>query len=74
MVLQTIGFTIIMFTTNFWIAVFSIFLNGMMCSIRVQIGFLYMMEFIPVNKHPFAGSFYFVLEVTVALFGVVYFS
>ena len=35
MVIQLLGFTILMFTSNFWVAVSALFLNGMCCTVRV---------------------------------------
>ena len=33
-----------------------------------------MMEFMPLGKLPFVGSFYFLMETVTALFGVLYFA
>ena len=63
-----------MFTTEFWVAVFGLFGIGLTSTVRVQIGILYMMEFIPKDYLPHAGTFYFLMEITTALFGVLYFS
>ena len=74
MLAQSIGWTIIMFTSNFWAAIFALFINGLCSTTRVQIGILYMMEFFPIKDIPLGGTLYFVMEIVCALFGVLYFS
>ena len=63
-----------MFTNDFWVAIGALFVNGCCCSVRIQIGYLYMMEFMPKKNQAFAGTLYFMLEVAVGLLGVLYFS
>ena len=55
-------------------AIFGLFGLGLTSTVRVQIGILYMMEFTPKKYLPFTGTFYFLMEITTALFGVLYFS
>ena len=74
MFIQTIGLTMIVYTTNFWLACFALFLNGLCCTSRVQIGILYMYEFIPRKNIPAGSTAYFQMEAATALFGVLYFS
>ena len=74
MIVQSTGFTVLMFTNQFWVAIAALFVNGMCCTIRAQIGILYMMEFMPLAKLPFVGSFYFLMETFTALLGVLYFA
>ena len=71
---QSLAYTVIMFTHEFWVAVTTLFVLGLCCSARAQVGILYMLEFIPLTRMAFVGSTFFLMEVVMALVGVFYFA
>ena len=46
-VVQSIFYTVIMFTKTFWVALMTLFILGLCCAARAQVGILYILEFCP---------------------------
>ena len=44
-VIQSIAYTVIMLTKSFWAAAISLFVLGLCCTARAQVGILYAFEF-----------------------------
>ena len=68
------AFTVIMFTQSFEVALVTLFVLGMCCSARSQVGVLYIMEFCPKQRHAFVGGFFFMVASCFTLLAVFYFS
>ena len=73
MVLDLILMTTCMMTTSLNVMIVSVFLIGVCSSLRVTLGYIYMMEFIPMNRRTFVGTFLFVIEALIVLAMVLYY-
>jgi len=73
MLIDLAMFIIMFFTTKIDSMIMVTFMFGLATTIRVNIGFVYMMELMPKRNQTFYGSAYNVLESSVLLLGTLYF-
>ena len=73
MALQWVLFTVIMVTKNFWVMLTTIFLFGMLASIRQVTGWVYFMELLPKKNNTVAACVFCVIDALTYLMVTVYF-
>ena len=73
MVMDWLMFVAMFFAKSInWMIVIT-FVFGLMTTIRVNVGFVYMMELMPKRKQTFYATIYNIVEGTCLLYGTVYF-
>ena len=71
--MNLVFYTIIMFSHSFWLTVASIFAIGTLSTIRIGIGFTYMIELVGVPYRTMYGTIWRVLEGMITNYAMVYF-
>ena len=74
MTVQLAAFSVVMLTSNIYVMISAIFILGMCATIRTGVGYIYMMEFIPLDLQATVGSVFFIVESFIGLGGSLYFS
>jgi MFS family permease len=72
-VVHSILFTVLMFSHNYITTVITMFMFGLMSSLRMQVGFPYLMELVPRCKRTYYGTLINVLDGLITMLGVAYF-
>ena len=72
-VLDLCIYTTILFTSNFTIIIVCGLLLGMLSSIRISVGYNYLIEFFPTNRQTFIGSVWIVIDALMYTMMVIYF-
>ena len=73
MVVDTVLYTALLFTKKIDMAILIIFLAGFFTSLRLGVGFLYLMELLPSKARVAIGSAWCVSESSIMLFATLYF-
>ena len=73
MLTDLVMFVFMFYTTNINSMIMVSFVFGLATTIRLNIGFVYMMELMPKRNQTFYGSIYIVLEGLILLLGTLYF-
>ena len=72
-IVQSILFTVLMFTKNFYVMLATIFFFGLFSSIRLIIGFVYYLELMPENTWTALASAYSIIDGLTYMIILVYF-
>ena len=70
---NTICFTVLMFSHNYLITVLTMFVFGLLSSIRVGVGFPYCMELVCINKRTYYGTLINLTDGVITMAGAIYF-
>ena len=73
MALNLVMYTLLMFTQNIDLMLICIFVQGALNSIRVNIGYLYLLEMMPKHFQTTAGSFWGMADSCTYLMATLYF-
>lgn len=73
MTLNLVMFTVMMTTGSLDVMMVSIFVQGALNSIRVNVGFLYLLEMMPKHLQTTIGSVWGISEACIYLFATIYF-
>ena len=73
MVMDLLILTLIFFNTNLNAMIALAFLFGLVCTLRVNIGFVYMSEMMPENWQAFFGTMYNIQETVMPFFCAIYY-
>ena len=63
-----------MFSQNFWLTVFGVYISGCFASIQVGIGYIYMMEIFSKKNRFFYSGFYMALDSGVNIVTALYYG
>jgi len=74
MVLGTIGYAWLMFTHNINVTISMMFMQGLITSGRITVGYVYMQEFLTPKWRVFTGAAYNVIDGMTYLFMTIYFG
>jgi len=66
-------YTVVVFSKNFYLTLFAIFLFGVTNTIRTIIGYVYMTELMPKKSQTIAVSVFWIIDGLIYLFVVIYF-
>ena len=73
MLIDTVLYTFLLWTQNFNLMVGVLFIFGILSSIRLNVGFVYLLELIPRNKHTLIVTCWCIGEALIYLLATVYF-
>ena len=73
MTLTLIMYTLLLWTTNYYVMLGSIFAQGTLTSIRINVGWIYLIEMMPKHVRTRIGTFYGSLDACVYLMATIYF-
>ena len=68
-----ICYNILMVTTNVNVMLLTIFVFGLLCSIRLNVGYVYMVELMPRNKATFYGTLWNNFDCAILPLATIYF-
>ena len=73
MTVNLLMYSVMLYTHSLDVMLFSIFIMGAFCSIRVNIGFLYLLEMMPKHLQTRVGSIWNTSEACIYLLATIYF-
>ena len=73
MILNLVFYTLIMISHSFWLTVISIFFTGAFTTIRIGIGYTYMVELVGAPYRTIYGTIWNINEGLIYLLATIYF-
>ena len=74
MAVDTVLYTVLIWTNNLNVMIILMFLFGLISSARLNVGFVYMMELMPRSKHTLVGTCWCIAEGCIYLAATIYFN
>lgn len=74
LMLAVVNYIGVIFTTNLTVMTCLFAMNGFIMSIRESLGYVYMMEFIPIKYKSAVGTIQICVENTIVLWSALYFQ